>query len=902
MSKTIMLAGVLCALIATEIKAVTVELWPAERRKNNTVYLIGNEQNHLTFNISNRTNLGKHKIELPEKLVEPVKLTVDLPQKIKFLGARVFTDKDFSSEIVKKTVKHHGIVYNRYIIPLNKQKSNSSRIAYRVVKNKWYYYTTAWLKAPAEFSGKVYWKLSYGNSILAESSSNMQTIGVIDPKLKLPKRFKWHISAGLIYNVPDKDYRRFASFCKRLGINSVSVNYYKQYGKERIAAFQALRKAGVKNVANRSGSFGQYLAGSFRAKKTMAAGGLEVATAKAAAGINSEKERNLFKAVSPYFDAFNFDYEPAGPQEWPGWEDKSTIAAFAKKLKLKKVPSEKELKTKYRKAYFDYRMELLSRPVFALEKMLKAVKPMELAVEQGSGTNPHIDYKFYKKAVRWLGPMIYTSSPINYYQRLLATCKLVNPKKLMPVNSYGWTFAGVTRQSPQDMVMDTIGSAALGCGAIAHWPGLQWTDEGEFYGFYQALTMLAHIEDFYFDGKIVKKFSIKGMPFKSKKINLGYKTLDLSQPDWKNSLFYHQHKLKDETLITIMNFNQDYDAFVEISAKGLAGKYLVNPINKNYLKLSSNKTTIKVPKFSPGLWIVTTDSKRIRNCHKLVITKITSDFQSAKKKFLASSGKAKIQMGSKGNISVAYGQVEFGGKKTIALNITTPNQKLSFNKSGGRIISWIAGKNQFVANKSFSSDGFCMDLLWLPSGSRWGGDEIRDMRLVKCLNDGKKAVIEYSGEFKRAFPHLSIVKTYTIPADGKTVKVNIKLLNGTVLPITVAYWNHNVLPGKDYTLRADNVKYTEGGNSIFIPKNLPANFKQYICMPKKIKAKIGNKYTELDTKNNSTVTFKLPDNFLNVYRWASSSLKMCGSEWMTQPISIPAGTSKNIKFTISVSP
>ena len=901
MKKAIMTAGLLCILIATEIKAVTVELWPAERRRNNTVYLIGNEQNHLTFNITNRTNLGTHKIEFPEKITEPVTLTIDFPEKIKFLGAQVFRDKKFCSDIITQKTKHHGTTYNRYIIPLNKETIPTLKLAYRVVKKKYYYYITAWLKAPAKFNGKVYWNLKLGSKVLAEASSNMQTVGTIDPKLNLPKRFKWHISAGLLYTVPDNDYKRFSDFCRRLGINSVSVNYARIPSAQRQAAYDAQRKAGIKNIANRGGSFGQYLSGSFRKEKTMANGGLEAASAKAAAGINSDKERKLFKNVAKYFDAFNFDYEPAGPKEWPGWEDKNTIAAFAKKLKLKKIPLQKDLKGKYRKAYFAYRMELLSRPVLALKKMLDAVKPMNLAVEQGDGVNAHINYKFYDKAVRWHGPMIYTSSPVNYYQRVLAMTKMVKPKKIMPVNSFGWTFAGVTRQSVQDMVMDTVGTAASGCGAISHWPGLQWADEGEFYGFYKGLTIVAHGEDFYFDGKAVKAFKLKGLPFKSKKINLGYKTLDLSQPDWKNSLFFHQHKLKNEILITILNFNQDHDAFVEIMGKGLSGKYLVNPVNKSYFKLSSNKIIVKVDKFSPALWIVTADSKRTVGCRKLNSVNIVANYQNAKKEFLATSGKTKIQLGTKGKISLSYGQINFGGKKTVALNVSTPAQEVSFTKSGGRIISWASGKEQFVGAKNFSSDGFCMDLLWLPSGARWSGDEIRDMRLVKCLNNGKEAIVEYAGEFKRAFPNLRIIKTYTIPANGRRVKVNVKLINGTPLPITVAYWNHNALPEKDYTFISGDVKYTQGGNSIFIAKTLPAKYKQYICMPKQVKDKIGNQYTELNTKTQSTVTFKLPKNILNVYRWSSSTLDMSGSEWMTQPITIQAGTGENINFIISIS-
>ncbi len=527
---------------------------------------------------------------------------------------------------------------------------------------------------------------------------------------------------------------------------------------------------------------------------------------------------------------------------------------------------------------------------------------MELAIEQGSGVNPHIDYKAYDKAVRWHGPMIYTSSPVDYYQRVLAVTKYIDPKKTMPVNSAGWTFAAATRQSPQDMVMDTVGTAAAGCGGISHWPGMMWTDEGEFYGFYKGLTIVAQGEDFYFDGKPSNEFKVKGLPFKSKKINLGFKVLDISQPDWKTALFFHQHKLKNETLITILNFNQEYSAFVAITGRQLTGKYLVNPVSKTYFSLNSAKATVAVAKFSPGLWIVTADTKRIAGCRKINQSTVSNDFKLAKKQFLAGSNKAKLQLGTKGKISINYGQVDFGGKATVALNVSTPTQKVSFSKSGGRIISWTAKKRQFVGGKNFSSDGFCMDLLWLPTSSRWSGDQISDMQLVKCLNNGKSAIIEYVGEFKKGLPALRIIKTYTIPANGSTVKINVRLINGTPLPVTVSYWNHNVLPSRGYSLTAGNINYTKQGNSIFVAENLPDKFKQYICMPKAIKGVIGREYSELNKTNGNMVSFKLPDNFMNVYRWSSTGINMNGSEWMTQPITIPAGTGENIKFTISVQP
>jgi hypothetical protein len=351
-----------------------------------------------------------------------------------------------------------------------------------------------------------------------------------------------------------------------------------------------------------------------------------------------------------------------------------------------------------------------------------------------------------------------------------------------------------------------------------------------------------------------------------------------------------------------LNFNQDYDAFVQISGRKLTGKYLVNPVDKTYYKLNSDKAVVEVPKFSPALWIVTSDNKRLAGCRGLEQDKVANNYKTAKKEFLSASGKAKLQLGRKGKISINYGQVKFGGKDTVALKVSTPAQTVSFSKSGGRIISWIAGGKQFVGGRNFSSDGFCMDLLWLPAGARWSGDQIRDMRLVKCLNDGKNATVEYAGEFKKGFPNLRIIKTYTIAAAGRTVKVNVRLINGTPLPITVSYWNHNVLPEKEYCFLSGKSRYSEGGSSIFTAKNLPEKSRQYICMPKHVKGEISSQYTECDNIKGGSVTFFLPKNFLNVYRWRSSTLKMSGSEWMTLPLTIQAGTGENITFDISVSP
>ncbi|MHB9139243.1 MAG: hypothetical protein ACYC4Q_07570, partial [Victivallaceae bacterium] len=460
-------------LIANINAADTIELWPAERRVNNTVYLIGNEQNHLLFHIST-SSTGGHKIALPETADKPVLLMVDLPEKLKFIGVGIRGDKKFCSGIVPQKIMHDGKPFSRYEIPLR-----------NVLQYKAYYYAMVWIKPSADFDGRVYWELKCADKALAASSSRLLAVGVIEPALKLPRRFELSIDAGLTDKVPEDDYRCFADFCRRLGIKSFYDNYNGEFSLETKKYYAALKLAGIKIIANRGGSFERCIFNGFAQQATLNAGGLEAATAKAASMIDSQSERDIFKKVAPYVDEFNFDYEPAGPRQWDGYDDAATIKAFAQKYAIKEPLTQELLKGKYRQQYYQYRMELLTRPIAALKKMIDSVKSMPLIIEQGEGVNANIDYKTYDKIVQKLAPMIYTPSPVSYYQRMLAVADYIDPKKLLPVTSLGWTFAGICRQTPDGLMMDTVATAAAGCAGIRHWPGMIWTDEGQFMGLYR---------------------------------------------------------------------------------------------------------------------------------------------------------------------------------------------------------------------------------------------------------------------------------------------------------------------------------------------------------------------------------------------------------------------------------
>ena len=882
-----------CILMAfmffiVDVNSGTFELWPAEQRANNTAYLIGNEQNHLLFVKSDRST-GGHKIIFPEKMEKEnlMFLVVDLPEDLRLLCVYAGEDKKTCTD--KVNVIHDGKPFIRYEIPLNNA----------LAKNKEDYFIAVWVKPSVDFIGEIYWELKYDDNILASASSHLITVGVIDSSLKLPKRFELSFF-GLINKVPDDDFQRFSDFCRRLGIVS-ALNYYSgELSPEKKSYYTELRKAGIKNIAVRSGEFMYLIRGFSKQKETMDVGGLEAASAKLASMIDSQAERNLFEKAAEYFDEYDYDYEPTGPRQWDGYDDNATIEAFARNFDIKEPLTPELLKGKYREQYIKYRMELLCRPIFALKNMIDSVKPVPLHVDQGDGLNAHIDYKLYDSAVRWHRPMIYTTSPTSYYQRMLAITGYLDSKKVMPNVSIGYHFSGIIRQSPEGLVMDTVATAAAGCGGISHWPDMfRGSDQGGFWGFYRGMTIVAHGEDFYFDGKSVNIFAITGIPFKPKKINLGVKTIDISEPDWNTTLFYHLHSLKDEYLITLLNYNPDYNAFVKISGEQLAEKYLVNPIEKTYLKVNDAKDVmVNVPKFSPALWIVTSDTKRIDGCRQLIHSDIMGNFEIAKKEFL-NSGNSDLQLGQSGAITTGYGMVEVGGKETTVLNVSTPYQKLSFSNSGGRILSWKIGNKEMIGKKDFSNGGFCKDLLWLPANARWSGDEVRDMKLIKCTNDGKNVIVQYEGEFKNGLPNVCISKTYIIPADNASLNVNIRLRNETPLPVTLSYWSHNMLPFNNSIFVNSELDMDVQGDSVFISKSLPERFMQSV-INEPIKGKTDNIYAEFVPQNKTGIIFKLPSGFMNIYRWRSQTLDSGSSEWMSCPITIEPGLSASMDFSIEI--
>ncbi|MFW6438252.1 MAG: hypothetical protein ACOCZ7_04480, partial [Armatimonadota bacterium] len=117
-SFVILTALVLVAVaLPAVVHAASMEIWPSERRANNTFFCYGDDWTWMLLSIYPE-DWGKHRLELPEEFVEPTVLTVTLPESVQFLGAEIMRGGAVETGFESERVEDEGRRYQRIEIPL----------------------------------------------------------------------------------------------------------------------------------------------------------------------------------------------------------------------------------------------------------------------------------------------------------------------------------------------------------------------------------------------------------------------------------------------------------------------------------------------------------------------------------------------------------------------------------------------------------------------------------------------------------------------------------------------------------------------------------------------------------------------------------------------------------------
>lgn len=909
------------ALGVREARPQTMQIFPASSREDNAVHCVGNELNPVRFLFFAKDYGANGKYGIADiakgQADQPLVLRVDVPEAVPYVGAVDFWKPEFMADRGSEKVTHDGRPYARHRILLDR-----AQITERIIKNKWCYHVTIWLKPPAETNSKIYWKLTEGDRVHVEAHTGLKSLGAMESDPALPKRFahfEWYPEP----EVPQEILKERVAFYRRTGVTHVNKIYSANGWDENARRdVRELRSAGIQVLAERGASFSE-ITGKFFTPECYRNQGLAFASAEVCRRITGEPCKKDFAAVAEWVDGSQWDYEEQGPGGNPGYDDPGTIKAFCKEKNLGELTPD-QVKTRQAKEYFAYRMKLMGKPVFAFREMLRSVKPgLPIWLCQGGGVpiGDKIDYQTYDEAADYHVPMIYTS-PNQFYRCVKRTAECVNPRKLVPATMVCGEYI-MWCDKPGRLLLDYIGTASLGAAGLALWPGAPSHDGQQFYELYQGARMLAPVEAFYIEGRETGEVELKGLPYLEKKVDVGTRTIELCQPNWRQDLITKVHAHGDRRLLTLLNYHPTEGAYVEATIPSARqGQYVINPFRGVYVTVGGKPliqpadlrkgVLIQVPSLNPSLWLLTGQAKDLQGLKPLAMEQLRQEFERRKAAVASQPQAGDVPVGKQGDLAVRYAEVkDQEGGSQVCVEVASPLQTIAFTSSGGRIWQWTVGGKDLVA-RSMEQGGVGMDLIWLPVSGRWTGDQKAEMTLMKAVNTGQEVQLTYQGALKSV--KLDLEKTYRVPANGTRVDVRIKLTNAdlvTPTPAQVAYWSHNYFawgptgsPARSFMAAAGNdvVTAPSGPTSqvTFTNEKQGQQYRPFI-MANMLKGAVRNVFGEYAPALKLGVLVRIPEDFMQVYRYEGPN-ESSTLEWMHRPVVLGPGKSVELSFEMEIYP
>ncbi|MBO4491266.1 MAG: hypothetical protein J5944_07905, partial [Lentisphaeria bacterium] len=121
------------------------------------------------------------------------------------------------------------------------------------------------------------------------------------------------------------------------------------------------------------------------------------------------------------------------------------------------------------------------------------------------------------------------------------------------------------------------------------------------------------------------------------------------------------------------------------------------------------------------------------------------------------------------------------------IRIAGPVQDYRILFSDGAVL---AGPGIFTDGNG--AGGFFRDLILYPKVANWCPDARAEYKLDKVSADGQTLTLGFSHPYKlAALQGLVLEKTYRLKADPVSVEADIRLVNRSDKPMTLAYWSHN---------------------------------------------------------------------------------------------------------------
>ncbi|NMA40166.1 MAG: hypothetical protein GX937_08290 [Lentisphaerae bacterium] len=615
-------------------------------------------------------------------------------------------------------------------------------------------------------------------------------------------------------------------------------------------------------------------------------------------------------------DVLIMDSEDWAPMDWCFCDRCRTN--FARRIGLNQAPDAAVIKQQYAEQWRDFRVDNAMGKVKMVYDVARKHFPFLLIGDYNyvvDYTKPDYKNRFYAIAKDALLNEKYQDMHLpSYYHVLDATAfdmmrigldTLTKPYyPIVAVDGAGSYLTKDEVLTPPRFRMMCLNAAVTGCPGVAIYPGERL--DGMFYlAADQVMAEIAAVEDYCLDGKLVPGPTVTAKPFRTVTTQAGGKEMTLNYPRWEQFFRHNTRELGKNRLISLLNHHAELTAYVEIGLDPAWAKAIIrDKITKTVYAVPANATTllVAVPPRDARLLEVTYDADPAGFTPAPSQEDIKAAFQRDTEAFTGGPKQSNFKPQKDGSIELAFTDHDSDG--ILELAMITPNQKLIIDaEHGGGILDWQTGDIRLCPDYS-RGQIIADNRLWTPKAARSDASAKLPCQVLESTLRDQTAIVTLRRTFDAVT--LQLDKTFTVPAEGTSFRVDYKLTNTGQEPLHIAFWTRNILnPGNlANTLLDGDVRFpTEKGfqladrkqDSTFVLSN--AAKPEDIGNPRRgladVRALPGPAYVDFTGSNLHVGLTPDPQGLAAYYLYNYQTVST--QEWIYLPVTIAPGQSQTYR-------
>ena len=297
------------------------------------------------------------------------------------------------------------------------------------------------------------------------------------------------------------------------------------------------------------------------------------------------------------------------------------------------------------------------------------------------------------------------------------------------------------RYTPDKVKQNIVASAALGCAGFGMWPSDD-LDGRYLTQIKSAFSIVAQAENYYFAKRNDAIANVKTEKYFERNITDEKRSINVELPVFNDTLQWLAHQQDDNILVTLFNYNADYDAIVTLSIPGLANAgytareldavgLLCNDDNKPLGSEDIKKGfLVKIPRDAVKAIEISRDPMTCRGAN-ILQKEVSNELADLRKKLQENYSFKEIKQG---NAEIIWGATK--DAKTPQLKLISDKRKMYINiENGASIVSW-GEKNKNNNDLLFYKQRGCLGNLILNNEKLSSGNYVFTLDKLFIAEDG----------------------------------------------------------------------------------------------------------------------------------------------------------------------